>query len=268
LADPNIKTLSIQVQLNGLSFCVKDQHTNAVIYLKSIDFNHKVSPIDLLNALKEEFSAHSIYAEDFEDVTIIHQNELNAIVPKELYDEQNKADYLKFNAKILRTDFIAADDINGINSVNVYVPYVNINNYIFDTFGSFTYKHASTVLIDTLSKYARSSDSQMYVHLNKESFELLVYKKKELLLYNYFEYTCPEDFIYYILFVFEQLGLDVETTQIHVVGRITDEDPNFRILYTYVRHVALLDIDSDTTFFKNLEPTDISQHFLILNSFE
>ena len=72
--------------------------------------------------MKTELSTNKIFADDFSDILIIHQNELATMVPAELYNSDLKADYLKFNAKILRTDYIAEDDIVINKSINVYVP--------------------------------------------------------------------------------------------------------------------------------------------------
>lgn len=267
MAKPQFKKLSIQVHLNGLSFCVLDSTSDTVVHLKSVDFNNKVSPIDLLDALKEELSSHSIYAQDFQDVIIIHHNELAVLVPEELFDENNKADYLKFNSKILGTDFIATDKIDVNNSINVYVPYVNINNYIFDTFGSFIFKHASTVLIESLLIKHKTDDTVVFVNLNKESFELLVLGAGSLKLYNYFEYSCPEDFIYYILFVYEQLGLDVESTPLQLTGEISTDSPYFLIVFKYVRHVTVMSMSLKIKLPKALDSGNAHEHYIILNSF-
>ena len=201
-------------------------------------------------------------------MTVIHQNELSTFVPKSLYDEKNKADYLKFNSKILRTDFITEDEINGNETINVYVPYVNINNYIFDTFGPFIYKHASSVLVDTiLQKEKTSNTTVVYVNCNKNTMELVVVDKGELQLFNVFNYHSKEDFIYYVLFVYEQLKLDTETIPIRLSGAINLDDDLYAILYTYVRHIDLVTTDYPFKHSEDIEAKSLHHHYLILNSF-
>ena len=83
----------------------------------------------------------------------------------------NLADYLKFNSKILKSDFIAYDDIRHNEAVNVYVPYVNINNFIYEHFGSFTYRHYSTIVIDEILKVEKDADTQKFMFIsNEDSF--------------------------------------------------------------------------------------------------
>lgn len=265
----DIKELSIQINLNGLSFCILNRTANEIEFLKTIDFEQKQMPDAVLNHLKTELSNNTVFSEDFNEVLVIHQNELSSLVPEELFNADNKADYLKFNSKILRNDFITEDNIAINKSVNVYVPYVNINNYIFETFGEFVYKHSSSILIDALIQNPEltSEEPIVYVNVNKNTIELLVLENGKLQLFNVFEYHSKEDFIYYVLFVFEQLKLDVETTHILLSGNIVIGDDNFVMLYLYIRNVTFIE---KTYKFNIIAKTDrryLHQHYVILNSF-
>ena len=264
----NIKELSIQVNLNGLSFCILNRTSNTIEFLNTIQFHHKLNPFDVLNRLKTELSANSVFSDEFDTVTVIHQNELSTLVPKTLYDENNKADYLKFNTKILKTDFIADEDIAVNDSVNLYIPYININNYIFETFGEFIYKHSSTILIDTvLQKSSQNNNAVMYLHVNISMIEVAVVENGQLQLFNVFEYYSKEDFIYYVLFVFEQLKLDVETITVNLSGNIDINDELYDLLYTYVRHVEFEKLNFSYNFSENIDTDKLHHHYLILNTF-
>ncbi len=230
--------LSIQVSLNGLSFSTLDRTNNTITKIKHLNFKKKQTPFYLLNKLKEALENDYILDLAFNKVLVIHHNQLSTLVPKELFNENAIADYLKFNAKILQTDFITYDEISVNNSVNVYVPYININNFIFENFGEFTYKHASTLLIENILKdQVEDSNSKMIVNVCYDRFDLLVVKNKKLELYNSFEYQTKKDFLYYILFTAEQLKLDPETFQLELIGDIKQDDDLYAIVYKYIRHV-------------------------------
>jgi len=264
----DIKELSIQINLNGLSFCILNRTSNTVEFLKTIPFKHKLTPVNVLNELKAELSSNTVFSADFNSVIVIHQNELATLVPKELYDAEHKVDYLKFNSKILRNDFITEDEIAINNSVNVYVPYVNINNYIFETFGEFVYKHSSSILIDSILQDSKTSENPIvYINVNTDTIELIVVENNKLQLFNVFNYYSKEDFIYYVLFVFEQLKLNAETTHIQLSGNIIIGDDLYVILYTYVRHVTFIEKALDFVIAEEIDRRYSHQHFLILNSF-
>ncbi|WP_417557587.1 DUF3822 family protein [Mesoflavibacter zeaxanthinifaciens] len=257
--------LSIQLSLSGLSFCILNTDTNTIIDLQNVDFIKK-TPLDLLDAVKHQFNSNPKLDQAFDKVTVIHENEWSTLVPKPLFDEDNLADYLKFNTKILKTDFITFDDIKQNDSVNVYVPFTNINNYLFDKFGSFTYKHFSTVLIGQLLTLEKNNNtSKVYVNINTESFEVVAFNSGKLALYNTFNYQTKEDFIYYLLFTLEQLQLNPETIELVFLGNLDKEHPIYKITYKYVRHVSFGN-RFDTFAFAE-KPTNNYSNFTLLKSF-
>jgi len=59
----------------------------------------------------------------------------------------------------------------------------------------------------------------------------------QLKLFNSFNYTTPEDFIYYILYACQHLQLDPETLQLHLLGEIVKDSALFEYTYKYIRNV-------------------------------
>lgn len=258
--------LSIQIGLNGLSFCILDVSTHTIAALKTVAFERKTNPLELLDRLKELFSKEPLLQNDFENVTLIHNNELSTLVPKPLFNEDVLADYLKFNSKILKTDFISYDEVLLGDSICVYVPYVNINNYIYEKFGEFTFKHISTVLIESILQLEKNSEAtKLYVHVNPTHFELIVIDKSKLIYYNTFEYVTKEDFIYYILFTAEQLNLNPEVFQLTFIGEIDKESNLYKIAYKYIRNVSFGD-RNDSYQYAKPEKTTFS-NFTLIKSF-
>jgi hypothetical protein len=266
LKQNSIKALSIQIHLSGLSFCILNRSNSAFEFITHVQLEKKGTPYELLYELKKTIEAHTELQQVFDSVTCIYQNELSCLVPKELFDEHNLADYLKFNAKILRTDFISYDTLATNDIMNVYVPLVNINNYIFETFGTFDYKHSSTILIETLLQIAPENDTTaLYVNVNGTSFEIIGIKDKSLVFHNTFDYATKEDFIYYILFTLEQLKLNPETIKTVLTGGITKDDELFEIIYKYIRFVEFIKPNYNYTLTKDLD-TNYSD-FILINSF-
>ena len=263
----NLK-LSIQVSLSGLSFCILNVETNTITYLKHFGFNKKLNPNQVLDKLQHYFNSEPELKETFSEVLVIHKNELSTIVPKALFSEDNLADYLKFNNKILSTDFITFDEITLNDSVNIYVPYININNYLYDVFGEFTYKHFSTILIEEVLKAEKNAEKpKMYVNICNEYFEVVIVEKGKLKFYNTFEYYTKEDFIYYILFTAEQLGLNPESLELIFTGNIDSKDELYTITYKYVRFVFFSKRLDNYKYSETAQPQNNHSQFVIFNSF-
>ncbi|WP_298555753.1 DUF3822 family protein [uncultured Algibacter sp.] len=258
--------LSIQVSLSGLSFSILNRNTNTIEIIKELHFEKSLNPLEILDELKHLFLKETVLKRNFSSINIIHDNDLSTLVPKSLFNKNYLADYLKFNSKILKSDFIAYDPISESNSVNVYVPYININNFIYDKFGAFIFKHVSTILIESILQFEKeSSSTKMYINVSSNHFEILILKKGNLELYNTFSYYTEEDFIYYILFTAEQLGLNPETLNLVLIGDIVKHDNLYNIAYKYIRNINFGD-RKDT--FKHLKKTkSMYSNFTLLKSF-
>ena len=260
------KRLSIQISLSGLSFSILDSAKKSIELLDNVEFDKKLTPFEVLQKLKEHLDKDDAFDQDFDNVLIIYDNELSSLVPKSLFDENHLADYLKFNSKILKSDYITYDTIHINDSVNVYVPFVNINNYIFERFGEFEYKHLSTVFISSVLNIENLSTTPLvHINVSKCNFNITVSKSKKLMLYNAFEYETKEDFIYYILFVFEQLNLDPEHVLVSFTGDINKNDDRFAIAYKYIRHVRIMEPNYGYSF--STAPKLKQNNYILLNSF-
>jgi hypothetical protein len=259
--------MSIQVSLSGLSFCVLNTETNTFTYYSSIDFGKTLNPEGVLEQLKNHLSNTKVLQQDFDTVRLVHENELSTLVPKPLFNEENLADYLKFNSKILSNDYITHDDLAQGDIVNVYVPYVNINNFLYDTFGTFEFNHFSTLLLNALfSVNSNKTEPTMYVHITKRHFEIVVLKEHKLVLYNTFDYSTKEDFIYYLLFTAEQLELNPETFPLVLIGHIAENDDLYKVAYTYIRHISILENTLDYTL-DTANNDAFKNNFILQNSF-
>lgn len=263
----NLK-LSIQASLSGLSFCILNTEINTIDYLKVFNFERKLNPNEVLNNLEESFESEEALKSPFSDIMVIHKNELATIVPAALFNEDNLADYLKFNNKILSTDYITFDKIDLNDSFNVYIPFININNFLYDRFGEFTYKHFSTILIEQVLNAEKNAEKpKMYVNVDNENFDIVVVENGSLKFYNSFEYKTKEDFIYYILFTSEQLKLNPETLELIFTGNIDSKDELYVIAYKYVRFVFFSKRLDNYKFSDLAQPENNHSQFVILNSF-
>lgn len=242
--DHNQKTkLSIQVSLNGLSFCALDPSGKRITFFKNIRFSKKMNPIEVLQQIEKLYEQEPFLQLRDPEVKLLYSNELYSLVPKSLFHEEAASDYLKFNTKILETDFVAQDKLEEFDIVNVFVPYTNINNYFFDKYGEFEYRHTISILTEEFLKADKEKEEGTRLYLNKHfsGYDLVIIRKGQLLLANSFQCNTPEDFIYYLLFTAEQLDLDPQSFELILLGDIDKESDYFRIAYTYVKEISFLD---------------------------
>lgn len=256
--------LSIQFNLDGFSFCISNNTTKETVYFSEYEFDEKQgTPESLLKQIEAIFKTDTQLQKDFSSVLVIHQNDLFTLVPNAYFSEDKLLEYLDFNIKTIATDFITFDNIQSMNAKNVYVPYVNINNYLFQNFGEFEYKHHLTVLIEKLISLPASEEKKVYINVSLENFDIVILQNKKIEFSNSFSFETKEDFIYYILFTFEQLKIDVEEVKIYFTGAIDIETGIYKITYQYVRNIFFL--ESTSKIFNQLSVPKHS-NYILLNS--
>ena len=236
--------LSIQINLDGFSFCVYTLPEKHPLVFQRFEFEQKaLTPETHLREIETIFDQNEFLGQDFKKVEVVHQNELATLVPDELFHEDNLKDYLQHTVKVLPIDFICFDTSEKRNTV--YIPFVNINNFLFNIYGSFEYFHSFTKLIEITSKEdVTAASDKIYIQVNNKNFELVAFKQNQLQVVNRFEFQTAEDFIYYILFTAEQLKLDPETLQLVLIGDIEKESELYSILYTYIRHISFYEANA------------------------
>ena len=254
--------LSIQFSLDGFSFCITDNLSNKDLYFTEYEFEEtQNSPEDLLEKIKQIFKSDSNLQLEFSKVTIIHQNNLVALVPDAYFNKNTLAKYLNYNIKTLKTDFITYDEISEIEAKIVYIPYVNINNYLFQNFGEFEFKHHYTVLLEKFLQTNKFENKVMHVNVSKKTFDVSVFNKNKLVFINSFAYNNKEDFMYYILFTAEQLELKTDDFKLLFSGDINVDAAIYKIAFKYIKNISFL--ESRNSIFNNIELNKHSNYILL-----
>jgi len=260
------KSLSIQVSLNGLSFCIKDFQNNSILSLENIDFKDYPSSYSIDDCLNQAFLTHLDLMNEFENVDILFQNNLNSFVPLELFNTDNIGSYLQYNTKVFNSDVFLYDELETNNMVNVYVPITALEPFFKERYSNYNTKHCSTILVSKLLDFSKNNlRKEMYVQVSRNHFEIVVVQNQKLLLYNTFEYKSAEDFIYYILFTAEQLKLDPNEFNLYLLGTINKDSELYKKTYTYIRNVSIFN-DSLTNLNLDLDQDIIRKNFILIHS--
>ena len=251
----NLK-LSIHISLNGLSFSIVDLISDEISFYKKHVFTKKTNPKNLLKELKRHFKEIPELNDTFSSVKIIHYNNLSTVVPEVVFDKNNALSYLKFNSQILQNDYVAYDQIFNNECVNIYIPYVNVNNFIFKKFDSFIYNHYSSIILEEVKSNEKNSiNPSLYLNIDLNHFEIIYFQDNKLIFYNTFDYSTKEDVIYYLLFTIDQLKLNPEKTPLIISGSISIDDEYYKIIHKYIRNVSLYNsnIKTDSAYYDDLK---------------
>ncbi|MEP2935675.1 MAG: DUF3822 family protein [Gilvibacter sp.] len=239
------KRLSVQVSLTGLSFLLETSQEPSIY--KAVSFDSQLNPAQVLQEILSYFKNESFLQTAVKDVRIVYHNKEFALVPNKVFDANNLAEYLKYNARLLANDFLDYDQIDSFGITNVYVPYTNVNNFFFDTYGDFIFEHSISVYLKATQQIIdQTAQAQVFLEKQEDDFILAAYSKGQLQLANVFPHSCKEDLLYYLLFSLEQLAFDPDSLLLHITGGIQPNDAYYDLIYTYIRYVNFTQEQEDS----------------------
>jgi len=120
--------------------------------MQDLEYAKNTTPQDQIDSITALFASYTALSQSYNTINVTHCSNLSTFIPKPFFNEENLATYLKYTVKVLKNDFITYDTFRNTEMVNVYIPSVHLNNFLFDQFGTFDYKHSSTILVENLLK--------------------------------------------------------------------------------------------------------------------
>lgn len=266
ILDKKYLKLVIQISLTEISFCLLDTLRKKIETFGNYTIPKSTNFSEIEASIIHFMQNTSVLQGKFDEVLVLHQNNLLTFVPQAFFIEEQLASYLQYNVKVFPTDFITFDPIENYEMHTVYIPYVNINNALLDIFGDFTYKHAASILVKKVLDWTKNKEeAHIFIHFQENNFQLVAVKNQQLVLFNSFEFQTKEDFLYYLLFTAEQLHWNPETFTLKLLGNITKESELFQIAYKYVRNVSLF-LENNSNYENN--PQEYLQNFILIHACE
>lgn len=242
ITDTKNLEISIQFSLDGFSFCIANATTKKDLYFGQYSFDGAIrQPEELLTKIEPLFKADKDLQHDFRSVKVYYKNELYTLVPEPYFDEAHLSSYLDFTIKTYPSDLFAFDRLPSIEANLVYIPYVNINNFLFQNMGEFEFHHYLKLLIEKALYVNSENEMNLYVDFGKSLINIVAVHGKELSLINSFYCETHEDCLYYILFTAEQLNISNEELCLKVSGNLQKGSERYHLIEKYVKEIEFME---------------------------
>lgn len=261
------KKLILKIDAQHLSYVIIDLLTQQAITIHTDKFPVFCGTLKILETqIKKSLDQLIEQALNFDEILVLHNNNYNCFVPAAFFNDQNLNLYLQYNTKVFESDHFAYDYLERYHIYNVYVPLININNVLLDIWPEFNYKNANSVLVQKILDLSKNKEQNIaFIHYQNTHFELVVVNNQKLILYNSFEHKTTEDFIYYLLFTFEQLKLNPENIVTYFLGNIQNTHPAYIMAYKYIRYVSIYNTNAFAAI-NNASIHENLEHFILLHA--
>jgi hypothetical protein len=235
----NLYHLSIQISLDGFSFAILDIPKGKYTVLKSSNFFLK-RPRLLLSKVTEVMDDDEHLKLKFKSIDIIYSSENFTLVPQAFFQQGAAEKFFGFNHEIERGYVLDKTLLPKAEAWCIYNIPENLKEFLALKFPKAIIRHNLYPLIEKSLKENRNFPDRKQVHLNffRSYFELVVISGTKLLMCNQFNYSAESDVSYYVLYVFEQLKLPADSTELIFYGGIPQTNPIYQTFKKYIRKTS------------------------------
>ena len=200
---------------------------------------------------------------NFSSIELIFFSDIPSIVPSKLFDKKYSNKYLETNTSNIKN--IRHDISNDKKITTVY----SINNSLIKILNKrnikYSVKNYFTILYDYLSGKNRISEGlTLYINLNEDSFDILIFKLEEFIYFNTFEIDDKDKFLYYLFFVMKNYEVSSKKDKIIFLGKYEKYLEYYEIVNKYSQLDYIIDnsiskLNIKSPFFSYLNEDNIRQ---------
>lgn len=266
-ADSKNYKLSIQLSLDGFSFCILNETQNKFLSIESHAI-HNVKNIDsFCNLFRDFVENHPWLNLFFKQVSILFESQKSTLIPTPLYDEREQDNYTKLNFTLSEDQIIKTDKLVNVDAYKLYVVPKQIIDLLNNLFHGHNLSSHASVLIESLLVINKNlpASKRCYVNARNSYIDIIITEGRKLLYYNAFNYKTKEDFIYYLIFVLEQLKLNPEEIELILSGYIDKNSKLFEMVYKYVRNISFAQLSDSLGYSYIFNDIPAHQYSNLLN---
>lgn len=252
--------LSIQISLDGFSFCILDIPKGKYVLLRNQPVFLK-RPRLLLNRLRDIIENEELFKLEYKSIDILYTTRKSTLVPEAIYSRGTAEKFFSFNHPPEKNFTIEKTHLYKAEAWSLYEIPSNLRDFLMAKFPKATLRHHIFPIIENAIRNNKSQNEQTEVHLNffRHDFDLTVIEDARLKLYNNFTYRDENDILYYVMYIFEQLKLNQEKAHIIISGYVSRMAPQYHLLKKYVRKVSFARLDS--TYQYSYTFNEIPEHY-------
>jgi hypothetical protein len=207
-----------------------------------------------------DLAAVTLPHEDFHAVKVAFSNSLTTLVPNAVFSSKETVTYLEKSFRIPYNHYLLTNELLPLRCQNIYATPIPIYNLLQDAYNQVEYFHVATLLLSVWQEQAVNFQKKtVFVNVYTNYFQVGVFEREKLFLFNTYEYKASKDFLYFVLLVFDQLKLDPEQVPLFLSGDIMQQSEICNLLYRYIKTVTFLKRTTAYTFTKELD--ELPQHF-------
>jgi hypothetical protein len=252
----------------GLAFTIFNTLNSKFLSLEHVELSQPENAAGQITALDPFISEHSWLKGSFSSINLFYEANKSTLVPASLFDPSDRDALVHFNFEVPTGFEIKHDPLKNTDAVLLYTVPVDILQFLQGTFPDHRLQCHASVLIDvllTLNKN-QSPGKRMFVNVRNAQIDIVILEGNNLIFYNAFPYHSKQDFVYYIIFVIEQLNLNPEVIELRLSGLIDKKSTLFDMAWKYIRNIEFQEFPAAYRYSYLFNDVPPHRYFTLLNS--
>ena len=234
--------LIVRITRRTLAFAVTDKTADAQVAYEPYTVR---SGISMAANLREAFKSTALLQRGYKRVNILVDVAV-MLVPIEEFQEEDMQGLYRYTFGLDDGDTVVHQVLPDLNAVAVFPINKDIKLVVDDHFTDVRI----TPLIRSIWTYLHRKSfigmsKKLYGYFHDKKLELFAFSKNRFKFYNSFELDSSRDAVYFIMYVWEQLGMDKTSDELHLVGDIVDSDGLKISLSQFIRKVYINNLAAD-----------------------
>lgn len=240
--------LFILIGMNRFSYVLRDA-TGGNLYLKADlpiemdrDIGEQLKKIETIDGLR------------YSKVKIAIISSSLSVVPMRLFDKNEAATYLStFTSPDTIAQQLIIDEIPAIESQLVSTVSEKLSNSLLQYFPNAELKNHLTSLISYLHLFQKKDAGfVLFAHIYQQQLQLILFRGKTFIYCNSFNFENADDFIYYLMLIYNQFSLSTDTIPTFLSGAIEEGDLYYNAAYRFIGNLFFI-TNKDSIFPKKLQ---------------
>lgn len=229
--------LSIQVSLNGFSFSILDQVRGKFVLLRHHDLSASSSLEEKADQLDQIMGSDPYLKPSYKKTMALVTSGKSTLIPAAYFQEDNLKKYLEFNHDMDELEEIHYNYLEELGAYTIFAMPNPLSNTIINHLERIPYYHQGLPFITWHIDNAPTHKKRAALSIYENFADIGVFSRNNLHFYNTFLWSAGEDLLYYILYVYKQLKLDVSGNELYVCGSARDQREFQKLLGRYIKKI-------------------------------
>lgn len=255
--------LVLRVSQKSLSFAVADPAADKQVLFEPYTVK---SGISLAANLRESFRTAELLSRDYQRALVLIDAPV-LLVPVEEFDDSTKDVLFHHAVSSHEADVVLSYVMPGQNAVAVFGINKDLKLVVDDHFPDVKYCPVCVPIWNYLHHRSFTGNRRkLYGYFHDKQLSIFGFDKNRFRFCNSFDTDRQKDAVYFLLYVWKQLGMDERRDELHLLGELPGQEELMAELRQFLQNTHVINLSADfnrapVTQIKGL-PSDVMTYFL------